>query len=229
MNYRVITDEQMLKDFIESLPELEPNETFYCCLFARSKYTRDDQTIPHIKSDKAQLKRFTSDKKRLFQKIKQLETEVGNYTLGDIEVPQEALAFYMNINPRCQLKATKELGKVIMNFAWTPYNGWNIHQEALSAIQESKSRSVYIDFDFDVDKATFPLKSYIESSVNLSAVKILETRGGFHVLVDPAKVFSQYSKSWYKNLIKEADQARDCMIPVPGTYQGGFTPHFIDL
>lgn len=39
MNYKIIINEQILKDFIENfLPDLESHEQFYVCLFSRSKY-----------------------------------------------------------------------------------------------------------------------------------------------------------------------------------------------
>jgi hypothetical protein len=107
-NYQIIVDEDKLKEFIEWLPELERHETYYCTLFARSKYSNLVKS-----SDKQQLKSFTSSKLRLLNKIKQLETKVGTYTnrdrytLKDVSIPQEALSFYISINPRDMIKATK--------------------------------------------------------------------------------------------------------------------------
>lgn len=223
MNYRIITDEQILKDFIDWLPELEQDEKYYFCLFARNKYCKE---LTHIKSDKAQLKRFVSDKDRLFYKIKQLECEVGSYRQKDIGVPQEALALYMTPNPRSMIKATVNTMVKLAQSIRDQNIAMNPHQEALSEIQKAKSRTCYVDFDID-DK--IPTKEEIAQIVNLEAVTALKSRGGLHLLVDPKKVDLQYKNSFYKNLMKYSDQSGDIMIPVPGSYQGGFTPKFIEL
>ena len=54
MNYKIICEEENLLKFIEWLPDLETDEQFYGCLFARKKY--DSTGI--VKSDKGQLKLY---------------------------------------------------------------------------------------------------------------------------------------------------------------------------
>ena len=106
----------------------------------------------------------------------------------------------------------------------------NPHQEALSEIQKAKSRTCYIDFDIDAEgeKLYDALKS-IKHYVNNDAVTLLKTRGGVHALIDPTKVSREFKNSFYQNIskISSVDQSGDQLIPLPGTYQGGFTPTFI--
>ena len=110
--------------------------------------------------------------------------------------------------------------------------GYNIHAEAMSAIQKCKSRACFIDFDIDFpeDKKInlTELKPFIEENVGTKGVHYLRTRGGYHVLVEPSKIDKQFEKTWYKNMIKHpyVDIKGDAMIPVVGCTQGNFIPHF---
>lgn len=230
MNYKIILNEERLKSFIEWLPELSKSETYYVCLFARNKYCSE---IKHISSDKAQLKRFTSNKERLFEKIKQLECEIGSYKQKGLEVPQEALALYITPNPRCFLKATRQSLKKFADLLAENYNGYNPHQKVMSEIQKAKSRTCFVDFDFDVlDVSDFHYcLDRIKENINHEAITILKTKGGFHLLVDPTKVEEKYRKSWYTYIskISNVDIKGDNMIPIPGTYQGGFEPFFYNF
>lgn len=243
MNYQIITDEQALREFIDWLPELQYDEKYYLCLFARNKYCKE---LTHIKSDKAQLKRFVSDKERMFDKIKQLEVELEAYKQKQTPVPQEALALYILPNPRNMMKATINTMVKLAQSIRDQNVMMNPHQEALSEIQKSKSRTVWVDFDLDykppsegetcIDKMRplqylNNLRTQISNIVGVEAeVKYLETRGGYHILVNPQSVAEDKTKSWYQSMTKilpEIDQVGDMMIPVPGTYQGGFTPKFV--
>jgi len=222
MNYKIITDEKLLKDFIEWLPELKQDEKYYFCLFARNKYCKE---LTHIKSDKAQLKRFVSDKDRLFWKIKQLECEIDSYRQKEIPVPQEALALYMTVNPRSMLKATVNTMVKLAQSIRDQNINMNAHQEALSEIQKAKSRTCFVDFDVDNKDSLKEISEQLDNQFN--EYHILESRGGYHVMVNPEKVKQEFKNSWYNTFKRYSDQTGDIMIPVVGTYQGGFTPKFI--
>jgi hypothetical protein len=227
MNYQIIQDEEILKEFIDFLPNLEKNEIYYVALFARKKY---DEVL---KSDKSQLKRFTATKDRLLIKIKQLEIEVGRYQSDGIEVSQKSLALYIMPNPRSLQKASLELLESIVN----DINNGRVHNpnsESLSAIQKSCARKLFCDVDIDLeDKSKIPtIIEDIEKNINPNCLTLIETRGGLHVLVETSKVEKQYSKSWYMNIVnKYADPTRskpmDNLIPIPGCIQGLFVPKIL--
>lgn len=234
MNYSIIKNEKLLDSFIEWLPELQEDECYYLCLFARSKYAKNEDgsnKFPHIKTDKAQLKRVTVHKKSLLKdKIRQMECAFGSYKTKDNEdIPQEALALYITPNPRNQKKAMFQLMKRLIDMQIANSSGFNIHAEAMSAIQKSKSRTVYIDFDLDIENLSLgTIKAIISNHVNLDAVTFLKTRGGFHILINPEKVNVEYKNKFYQGIqsIEGMDQSGDNMIPVPGCAQGDFIPHF---
>jgi hypothetical protein len=85
-----------------------------------------------------------------------------------------------------------------------------------------------VDFDFDnVDLNDTVNK--IRNHVNADAVTILQTRGGFHCLVEISKIETSYAKTWYNGIksIGGVDIVGDNMIPIPGCTQGDFVPHFL--
>lgn len=225
MNYTVITDPDKLKEFITWLPEIENDECYYVTLFGRTKYCTGEVKL---KQDKQQLKSFTSNKDFLFEKIEQLEIKEGKYYQNHVSVPQESLSLYIMPNPRSNTKAAKNLIKELLDFLFTNNKSFNLHKKALTSLQTTSSRTVYMDFDFDhctIDER----KSDILKAVNESAVTFVQTRGGFHCLVEVEKVESEYKKSYYNNISKldGCDVRGDNLLPIPGTFQGGFTPIFV--
>lgn len=232
MNYSIIKNLKLLEEFVEWLPPLTSDTCYYFCLFARSKYAKNDDgtnKFPHIKTDKSQLARWTvHNKKDIITKIKQKEVAVGAYKTKDgDDIPQEALALYMTPNPRSQSKAMLTAMKRFCDIIGSKGEGFNIHQEALSAIQKSPAKKIFFDLDFD-EVTPLEVRADIEGTINNSACNYLITRGGFHLLVELSRIEKKYSKSWYKNICSLGPDIKgDNMIPVPGTYQGGFIPHFL--
>lgn len=236
MNYQIILDEDILKNFINSLPNLKVNETFYVCLFARSKYI--GKKLSGFNNDKAQLKRFTATKETLFYKIKQLEVPIGSYiqhnkaTNEIIPCPQEALALYMHINPRSNRKANKRLIKKLVDML--DNENYNVHNEALSAIHKSVGTKYFVDFDFDNLEPNFVIESIKSNNIiNIDCLSVLKTRTGFHIMVETSKISNEFKKTnWYvkiQNLGADKKACGDNLIPIPGTHQGGFTPKFHKL
>ncbi|MBX2872226.1 MAG: hypothetical protein KTR30_09000 [Saprospiraceae bacterium] len=222
MTYEIIKDAQLLRDFIDWLPDLQEGEKFYCCLFARKKY------LPSMKSsDKSQLRRFLSDKKRLFNKIEQLEAKMGAYQIKGEPAPQEALVLYINPNPRVLGKASFDSIIQLTELLKRNNKNFNPHQEVMSTIQKSVGQKVYLDFD--IDEKDFDLNR-LDGVLNRSCLRIVQTRGGYHVLVKLAAIEPQFKKTFYQDMMAlGVDQTGDQLLPVPGCTQGGFMPRFIDF
>lgn len=211
-NYQIITDEKALQEFIDSLPELDKDLVFYCCLFARSKYLKEENkgAMTHITSDKAQLKRFTATKRTLLTKLRQLECPEGSYMQYKQDVPdrvvlQETLAVYMTINPRSLSKATRtSIKKFVDMMVHNPKHDFNPSNFAMSEIQRSKGRTDWVIFDLD-SKYLMPnrIKSQVENILGEGGkYQLLETRGGYHLMIKPD---TPSNKKWYHEISKEFD------------------------
>ena len=220
MNYELIVNPIELKAFIDWLPDLKVTEKYMVFLFARRKY--DTQNV--IKSDKAQLKRVLATKDRIIEKIRQMEISVGEYTVDGVSVPQEALAIYITPNPRCLKKASKTLAKRLVEVICENVD-INPVSEALTAVHQSLGSNYFKDFDYDgVDLEATLVDAY--KIVNQSAVHVILTRGGFHLLVEMAKIEDTYKKTWYQGLtnIAGCDVRGDNLLPIVGCFQGGYEP-----
>lgn len=212
-NYKIILDEEELYNFISWLPELEVGECYYVVLFARKKYHSS------AKNDKSQCRRFTATSKEwLIKKIKQLEIPLGTYTNKDgSAVDNSALALYITVNLRSFMGAQRLLLKKLADTITANSEHANPSALAMSSIQKAKSRTIYVDFDFDGVELH-------EIDLNKDAYEIIQTRGGYHILVNPVKVDDKYKKTWYNNIkdLAGCDVKGDNLIPVPGCIQGDF-------
>lgn len=217
-------DEQELRSFIEWLPELKDNERFYVCLLARNKYAPGFK-LGTTGSDRKQCSRQLVTKDTLFNAIRQMEVPVGSYVSKGVDVPQVALAAYINPNPRCMDNAMKSathllLDQVMGNKKCNPV------ELMMTTVHKSIGTKHTVDFDFDGDDINI---DNMWSVINKEAVTVIMTRGGFHALVNPKLVSSEYRNTWYQSMMKlpGIDCTGDSMIPIPGTHQGGTIPRMI--
>jgi hypothetical protein len=229
MNYKLIIDEEELDRFIEWLPDLKPTEKFYVALFARKKY---DKLLQSTSSDKMQLKRLLATKENLKLKLSQLEIPYGRYKLKSVKATQQSLALYISPNPRCMIKANKLMLTKTADAILKGNYFYNLHQEALSCVQQSKSYSYVVDFD--IDTKNVDLNKLKE--LDFKYYKVLETRGGYHILIEPQfetehRSINNLPLNWYQ-LIRETfevDIVGDNLLPIPGCTSGNFVPKFITI
>jgi hypothetical protein len=236
MNYKIIYNEEKLHQFIDWLPDLLPNEQYYVALLARKKYNPETG----LKADKAQLKRFTSTKERLLQKIKQLELPLGLYESGNIEVSQDNLAIYITPNPRDLHKSSLILMREISEKLIRNDNAINPHTLALNTIQTTTSRKIFFDLDIDFrienhQKAIEKFKSDISDCINSDCLTFIKTNGGLHCLINLPDIKKEFQKTWHQKISQltcgeyEVTMNGDNVLPIIGCIQGiDFSPYFLD-
>ena len=124
-------------------------------------------------------------------------------------------------------KASKNIIRTLLDKVMDENSiNYNPKAIALNEIQKAKGKTHYLNFDFD----GVNVEDIGEILINRDSYIILQTRGGFHLLINPDKIEKQYMKNWYKNItnLKGCDGLKTYdLIPIVGCNQGGFVPKFI--
>lgn len=224
-HYEVISSPLELKKFIDWLPDLEPGEAFYTTLLARNKYVKE-LGLGTFNSDRHQCARFLIKKDRLYNKIWSTEAPLGSYVVKGTVVPQAALACYINPNPRGLVRAQPDIIQRLVRNVMLSHKDARVDEDVMTAIHKTIGRKIYMDFDIDGEFNLNELAKNVATCVNPEAVSIVITRGGYHILVKVAEIKDEYRRTWYHRLraLVGVDVVGDTLLPIPGTYQGGFTP-----
>lgn len=233
--YEIIKDEMELQKFIDFLPDLEPNEKYYYSLFARKKYNGTEG----LKSDKAQLKRGTTTKERMLRDFRKLEVKMGCYEIDGLKINQESLVLYITPNPRDMHKAALNTAKQIVT---DMANNRPLKSPQAIALNEIQTAGVKKYFNIDIDFKRWDVMDRLEVrwdiesklNLNLDCLTFINTRGGFHVLVELGKIKDEYRKSWYrqfsemKSELFDVDMGNgDGMLPVCGCVQSDYVPNIL--
>ena len=242
MSYDIVNqrrgEEDNLERFINEI--LIDGSHYYCCLLARKKWSAELQEMG-VKADLGQLKRFTATNKTLISKLYQLEICEDGYEIDGMPIPQDALGVYINPNPIDNRKATFHLFKSLTNRIERDEFDFSLHHETYTALQ-TNSKKLYFDVDVDIDEAELKKPTARElvftafiPSINQNCIRRIDTRGGFHILVELSKIDKQYQNTWYQSFsnLKAKSFTKDIMmnsnglVPIPGCCQGGFVPKLI--
>jgi hypothetical protein len=235
--YRTIVDRDVLEDFIENfLPDLEEGQKYFLSVFARKKYV-DSTEHPDFtgnvgsKNGSSQIRSFASSKERIINRLEECQCVVGGFvTRKGLPIPPEAIAVYIHPNPRDVFKATLKSIGVFADIAVTQDKHFNPVSKLNSIIQSTSiAKKPFVIFD--VDEKNEDTLTKINEIVDNRA-SILETRGGYHVIVrreDIKNHVEKHDRMWHNKLVKMSDQVGDIMIPVPGTHQGDFVPKFVQM
>lgn len=232
MNYKLIHNYENLNKFIELLPELKENESYFLILIARKKW--NESNIPSA----YKLKRECVVKEKIVRTVKQWEIEIGTYTTNDgVTIPNENLGVYIAYNPKNQYKATFDLVKKCLDSIEKGNKQINVKSMANDVIQSSNGSKNFIDIDVDIkDSEDFlEIRKYIESIVHPSKLTFVKTNGGFHCLInlsvnsDFFTPISEYN-DWYQRLQKhpfksELNIMSNDLMPLVGCNQGKFIPY----
>lgn len=225
-HYQIITDLAELEAFVDWLPEISGDECYYIELFCRRKY---DSDMPSSKSYNIN-RRIVEEKSRLIRTIQKFEVPLGSYLLREQEVSQGSLAIYITTNPRNQRKAAPNMVRTILQ-AIESGNQVRLHSMAMTEIHRTKSKSNFVTWDVDQKSEDLCVViDYVKSLVGAECFNVIETRGGFHLIVEVDKVQATV-KDWYNSICNglNYDQKGDIMSPIPGCVQGpiDFTPRMI--
>ena len=230
--YSIVKDEVELQKFIDFLPDLEPEQKFYYCLFARKKYGATEG----LKSDKCQLKRGTTTKERMLRDFQKMEVRVGLYEIDGIPIQQDSLVLYISPNPTDMQKSALKTAKQIVSDVAEGKRLKSPQATALSEIQVNVV-SKYFNIDIDFIEGSKPSRVHVRNliteaaDINEDAITFVDTRGGFHILVELDKIQEKYRKSWYMSFSKmesgwftvDMNNGKG-LLPTPGCVQSNFIP-----
>lgn len=146
------------------------------------------------------------------------EVELLNFALRN---ENGHFAFYSTTNGRSKHEAERLLLKRFMSRFVDNNQTRELDRELISAVRRASTKTKCLSFDLD-DKKDLP---ELLEDLKLEYIQptIIETRGGYHVLVFE-KCSGNLLKKWSRD---KKVHLGDIDCPIPGTYQADFPVKFI--
>lgn len=241
----LVHDELVIRDYIYNIyPKLVDDEVLFISLSSRTKYLTEDQKSSGLVINRNEMfhrRFFNGNKEEVFLKtmsylnsvncaskyVKDLEVEdylLDFKTSSGHPIPMNTVTVYVNINPSSMMKASSNLGSEMMKKMITTDYDWFFHLQSKlnTEVQKAKSRREFIDIDFDHVE-----KEAVDYVRNLIGGFVVQTHGGYHLLIPKKNLSKGYNLQEILNTTKNKFDSKEIvinkngMIPLPGTYQGG--------
>jgi hypothetical protein len=160
-------------------------------------------------------------------------------------IPTNCVGLYMVLNGNSGLKAYRSFKDKMDDILYRSIKNPESVQEFTkmssvlnSCIQSSVYEKEYIQIDIDdkMEKYYLLVEAYLKEN-KIASKCIIETRGGYHFILELSTLNGDQKKSLFKNnpLFQEKLDGKniielltDQSIPIPGTMQGGFLVKFIN-
>lgn len=276
--YKLINDvDEVKKFFDEVVPPLTNSEMYFVSLSARNKYLTEEERRELALGRTEMFERRVIRERsfeRFLRTLRKFETNDGSYlTKNGSNIPNKSIIVYFNINPTDVLKAYKEFNQVMNEYMYelahcaaegrkTDDIMKRIRKQdtlLMNCFQKNRGTKHYLDVDFDVPKDYFDavVKPFIdELRENGVKVVVIDTRGGYHILLKRDTIKFNFNDVIYKanekfaleymkrndvklgengyiDLPKETGHEiilnKNAMVPVPGTLQGGYPVRILEV
>lgn len=221
--YNLIYDEEQIKEFARLIDSEHTYQQL--CIVARPKYQAG------VKNRHMSPKMFFGYTPEMYlDLVKKYELPVGSYKDNGVPFPDNCLVVYGTTNSRNGRQAARKFIDEIMDAALNEKEEkegyiFNHLSSALdAAIAKSKGDVKLITVDIDSKEEYPEVKEFLDER-KIKPKAVVETRGGYHVMIGVNDLTSMKGELHKKFNTKHT--IGDMFCAVPGTIQGGFPVRFV--
>ena len=254
--YNFIYDENEIKSFFQKHIKPFQSSSYLSFLIlptARRKY------FPELSTSQTVLRscdfpcNSNNDENRFVLILRRLQIQQGSYKdkKSGKELPSEAFAIYLTVDPLNEIRAYNKLQKqmadrfekLISNVLFkessadcdmtdnqpTNLNLESVYKSCLHSCPEKGFKK--LDVDSKDDDNINKLKAlFVENDITPHL--IVETKGGYHVILNTQKLSSESQKNLYvfstQNKNWMSIEKTGCLVAIPGTLQAGFRVKMVE-
>jgi hypothetical protein len=254
--YHFIYDENEVKNFFKKHIQLFTNSSYLSFLIiptARRKYFPELSTSQIVMRSCDFPCNAKNDQDRFLLILRRLEIQKGSYKDSKTgqELPSEALGIYLTVEPLNELKAYNKVQKQmsdrfeqLITYALHKNDGIttdNTNQEQTNLNLESLYKSCLhsspekyfkkLDVDSKDEHNISKLKDLFKDN-NIVPHLIVETQGGFHVILMMKNLSNDSQKNLYQFSVQNKSwmsiEKSGCLVAIPGTIQAGFKVKIVE-